>query len=96
MPERSKTEVGTYLLAAANAGRERAAGGGTPGTSDRWLGRLSAPHHLLHPRPWNDAARVPTDAFVGLRLYLEAFDVEEKRAGGAVTLTLLYEHRSGP
>lgn len=89
-----KEEVGSYLLERLNAARQRALAGERVGTFDRYFGPLAAPVHLLYARIWDDPARVPAAPFVGLRIYVERWNVFERQRSPATapTRTLLYEY----
>ncbi len=71
--------IGVFLLRKANAGRAAARAGNAPGYFDRYFGVLTAPHHLLHPTIWSAPEDVPQQPFVGIRLYREYWNVEERR-----------------
>jgi hypothetical protein len=87
--------LGRFLLARANASRLQVLEGGTPGTFDRVLGPLTAPKHTVYPSVWRSAAAVPTEPFVELLVYREAWSVEGRGGGGAaVTLEPLYRYRT--
>lgn len=88
-----KDEVGRYLLERLNAARQHALAGERVGSFDRYFGRLAAPIHLLHARIWDDPARIPATPFVGLRIYVERWNVfDRQRSPGNTTRTLLYEY----
>jgi hypothetical protein len=86
--------VAAELLRLAEAGRARARTGEPPGTSGRGLGPLAAPEFNLHPRRWRAPADAPADPFVGLRVYRERWNQEERRRDPArVERVLVFEHR---
>lgn len=59
-----------------------------------WWGPLNAPYFLLHPVLWRSAADAPAERLIGIRLYLERWNLEERlRDPSAVQRTLLYEYR---
>ena len=91
-PEQDRLAV--WLLDRAESARLRARTGVGVGYLDRFLGPFAAPRFLLHPRFWAEPSTVPPEPFVGLRVYLETWDVEE-RAGdaGRFSRVLLYEYR---
>ena len=90
-----KDEVGRYLLERLNAARQRALAGERVGSFDRYFGRLAAPVHMLYARIWDDPARIPPTPFVGLRIYVERWNVfDRQRSQGNTTRTLLYEYPS--
>lgn len=85
-----------FLLRHVEHARMRAASGERIGRHDRWLGPATAPLFLLHPRRWS-AGRAPAAPFVGLRLYMETWDVEERdRDPAAVTRRLLHAYPASP
>ncbi len=89
-PEQDR--VSAFLLEKANAGRASALAGDSPGYFDRYLGVLTAPHHLLHPAIWSDPENVPRQPFVGIRMYREYWNVEERRHDpSAMRLVLVYQ-----
>lgn len=89
----SRDRAARYLVQRIETARARARMGNAPGQFDRFLGSLSAPLFLLHPRLWDDPSRVPADSFVGLRYYLETWNVEDRdRGGGPVQRVLLYSY----
>jgi hypothetical protein len=90
----SREQVARDLLARANAARLRALRGERIGEFGRWLGPLSAPLFLLHPTPWNDAARAPARPLVRLRFYRDVWRLEERaRDGRRGFRRLVYESR---
>lgn len=91
LPPAAQDSAAAYLLTRVNVARERVREGKSPGTQGRLLGPLRAPFHLLHPKRWTSPATVPGTAFVGLRVYREAWDLEERAAGRSrVERTLAY------
>jgi len=82
-----------FLLAHVEEARRRARAGGGVGYFDRFLGPFAAPYFVLHPKTW--PAEAPEEPFVGLRVYLESWNVRD-RAGdpSAITRSLSYEYRS--
>jgi hypothetical protein len=63
------------------------------GYFDRALGLLTAPYFDLHPRVWSTGAGAPPEPFVGLRVYREAWDHEQRlRRPDALERTLVDEH----
>ena len=88
----ARDRVASYLLRRCNHAREEAS---TVGLSypNHWLGPLTAPTHLLHPTFWSHLDRVPKTPFVGLRIYEESWNLEERRLGDApVTRVLVFEY----
>lgn len=93
LPPDARDRVGAWLLSQANAARQTAIEGGTPGTWSRILGRLTAPPHFFHATRWSDPAHAPAEPFEGIRLYLEYFDVEARaRDPDRLRLVLVYEY----
>jgi hypothetical protein len=93
LDEGRRAQVAAHLLAAAERGRQRARGGHAPGTFDRILGPLAAPYFNLHPRRWTAPERTPARPFVGLRVYRETWNQEERRRDPTrVRRQLVYEH----
>jgi hypothetical protein len=94
LPPEAKAVVAAHLLRLAEEGRARSRAGGGPGTFDRFLGPLTAPHFNLHPRRWGSPAETPAQPFVGLRVYRERWSQEERRRDpGRVERVLLFDHR---
>jgi hypothetical protein len=76
---RARERVAAYLLERAEAARARARAGAGVGYFDRFLGPLTAPSFVLHPRLWPAASSAPARPFVRVRLYREAWSLEERR-----------------
>jgi len=95
-PKLSRAEqdhAARYLLGLVEAARARAASERRVGYFDRFLGPLTAPNFLLHPRLWI-AGAVPSSRFVGLRVYSETLVLDNPaRGGGVVRRRLDYEYR---
>lgn len=92
-----RDEAARDLLQRANAAARRVQAGARPGSFDRFLGPLSAPLFHLHPAPWTGPATLPPMPFVGLRVYTESWDPDERaRDPSRVTRRLLYEYRDAP
>ena len=84
-------EASRHLLGLAEAARAHAVAEGRVGYFDRFLGPLTAPDFLLHPRSWPPA---PTEPFVGLRVYSETLVLDAPARGGGVSQRVLdYEYR---
>jgi hypothetical protein len=95
LSRQSQDRVAAYLLALVERSRSEWAAGTPTRHFDRYLGPLSAPFFLGHPERWVPGSRVPPLPFVGLRLYKESWNVEERRRDSArVTRSLVYEYRS--
>jgi hypothetical protein len=86
-------QAAAFLLQRAETARRRAAAGGRVGATDR-LGPLTAPGFDLHPRTWT-AGALPAAPFVGLRVYRESWNQEERRRDPSrVSRRLFYEYRA--
>ena len=79
LPAAAQDRVAAYLLEKAESSRRRAQSGGSAGYLHRYLGPLAAPEFDLHPRPWSSPGAVPARPFVGLRVYRETWNQEERR-----------------
>ena len=91
----SQDRVASYLLANIERARTRWAAGNPELHFERYLGPFSAPFFLGHPERWIAGAQVPGKPFVGLRLYKESWNVEERQRDPAkVSRTLAYEYRA--
>jgi len=89
----ARDRVLQHLLGVAERARLRARGGGTVGYFERYLGPLAAPYFDLHPRTWWPGAGTPPEPFVGLRVYKESWDHEERRRHpDRVTRVLVHEY----
>jgi len=89
-----RDSAAAYLLQRLNIARARVRRGAAPGRQERWLGPLRAPFHTLHPRVWTGPAAVPDAPFVGLRIYGERWDLEERAIDPTrVRRELLYQYR---
>ena len=80
-----------FLLEHVERERRRAQVGDGVGYFDRFLGPLTAPYFVLHPRTWPaQAGNVP---FVALRVYHESWSVRARAADAtAVERTLVYQY----
>jgi hypothetical protein len=84
-----------FLLQLSNVAREQASSAAGLAFSNRWLGPLTAPTHLLHPAIWSHAQNVPHTPFVRLRIYEESWDLEARiHAPAEITRMLAYEYPS--
>lgn len=93
LPLDVQDRVGAWLLSKANAARQAALDGRTPGTWGRLLGPLTAPTHFVHRPRWSGPADVPAQPFAGIRVYLEYFDVEARaRDPDKLRLVPIYEY----
>lgn len=90
-----RDRVAAYQLGLVEAARRRFAAGDDGTAFSRFLGPFSAPFFLGHPDRWSPRERVPPAPFVGLRLYKETWNVEERHADpGKVRRVLAYEYRA--
>jgi len=93
MDPASRDRVASYLLQLSNHARERALIQGGLNFSNRWLGPLTAPTHLLHPAIWSHLDGVPRNPFLGLRIYQESWDLEVGASAPAKSQRVLaYEY----
>jgi hypothetical protein len=91
----SRDRAAAYLLDLVERARTRWAAGTPDRHFDKYLGPLSAPFFLGHPRHWIAGVRVPDTRFVALRLYKETWNVEERqRDPSRVVRRLAYEYRA--
>ncbi len=82
-----------FIVQLAERGRQDARAGRTVGYFDRWWGPLAAPYFLLHPKWWRSPATTPMEPIVGLRLYRESWNLQERRtAPSAVQRSLVFEY----
>ena len=94
LPPAAQDQVAAHLLEKAEGARRRAAAGDGAGYLDRFLGPLAAPEFDLHPRLWSSPAWVPAQPFVGVRVYRETWNQEERRLDPSrFRRLLLYETR---
>lgn len=89
LPEDGRQRAAAYILERVERSRRRAAAGGRVGDFERFLGPLTAPYFLLHPRRWTSPDRTPPRPFVRLRLYHLTWE----RGTGIVARDLEYESR---
>lgn len=91
----ARDRAGAYMLALVEGNRRRWAGGDPEPYFHRYLGPLSAPLFLGAPDRWSPGPGTPATPFVGLRLYRETWDVEERHRDPAkVSRTVIYEYRA--
>ena len=94
LPVEQQREAGRYLLELVNRARARAVAGERVGSFERYFGRFKAPTHVLYLPIWNDRSRVPGAPFVGLRIYLERWNVfTRQRDPAQFERTLLFDWR---
>ena len=90
----SQDHAAAFLLDLIERSRSAWAAGAPIRYLDKYLGPFSAPLFLGHPAYWGPPAGVPREPFVGLRIYTETWDVEERaRDPSKVTRKLDYEYR---
>ena len=83
-----------FLVEVADRGRRQAAKGQPVGSFTHLWGPLTAPYFLLHPKLWQSPATTPLEPFIGLRLYRDAWNLEERsRTPDAIQRVLIYEYR---
>jgi hypothetical protein len=93
LDRRTQDAAAEHLLQLAERGIERVRSGDSPGHAG-FLGRFSAPSFLLHPALWHTAADLPSELLVGLRLYDERWDLEERlRDPAALQRILRFDYR---
>lgn len=89
----ARDRVASYLLQLSNDAREEALSTAGLASVNRWLGPLTAPTHLLHPAIWSHVDRVPRNPFVGLRIYEDSWNLEERRLTNArITRVRAFEY----
>lgn len=94
LDRRVQDDAAEHLLELVEGAIDDVRAGEDLNTRGRALGRLSAPAFLLHPSLWRTVGDVPAEPLIGLRLYIERWDLEERlRDRSAVQRTLLYEYR---
>jgi hypothetical protein len=90
----ARDRVGAYLLRRSNLAREQALSSAGLPYPNRWFGPLTAPTHMLHPAIWSHLESVPRNSFVELRVYEEAWNLEERhRDPQKVTRVLVFDYR---
>lgn len=90
-------EAAAYLLRLAEEGRLRAVHGERVGRFERYFGRAAAPSHFLFVRSWEQGVALPKGSFVGLRIYEDSWDVQERaRDPQAFRRKLLYQFPRAP
>ena len=88
-----RDQAGAFLVALAERGRQRAARGERVGYFDRLWGPFTAPYFLLHDKLWASPDTTPPVALVGVRLYHESWNLEERRVSPSVVQrSLVYEY----
>ena len=89
-----RDKAADFLVELSEHNRQQATREKQVGSFDRFWGPLSAPYFLLHPRVWSSSATVPPQPLVGLRLYREKWNIEERaRTPQSVERLLVYEYR---
>jgi hypothetical protein len=90
----ARDRVGAYLLSRSNLAREQALSSAGLPYANRWFGPLTAPGHMLHPAIWSRPESVPHKSFVGLRIYEETWNPEERsHEPQKVTRVLVSDYR---
>ncbi len=72
----SKRESFAYILTLVRDGQKRMRSSNSPGYFDRYLGPVTAPYFLLHPKIWK-ASKYPQQRLIGLRFYRESWKLGE-------------------
>jgi len=90
----ARERVGAYLLGRSNVARVQALSPAGLPYPNRWFGPLTAPTHMLHPAIWSHPESVPHNSFVGLRVYEETWNLEERtHSPQKVTRVLVFDYR---
>ena len=80
-----------FLVERIERARLSAREGRRVGYFDRVWGPFAAPYFLLHPDWWSSPTRTPPDPLVGIRLYHETWQVDQRRSDpSAVQRSLVY------
>jgi hypothetical protein len=94
LDERGKRTAFAWLLDSIESSREHRVRTGRFPVASAPLGPLTSPRFLMAPRFW-DGAGAPREKLVGLRLYRDRWNLEERaRNATARRSTLVYEYRS--
>lgn len=89
----AQDRAAAWLLDQAERARFRAREGGGVGYFERFLGPLTAPYFMQHPKTWRGPESVPAQSFVGLRIYKETWNLMERRRDpGRFERVRLYEY----
>ena len=92
LPAAQQDEAAGHLLLLANASRRRVLEGGSIGIFARYFGSAAAPTHFLFTRKWDGRAALPKESFLGLRIYEDSWDIEQRyRDPHAFQRRLLYQ-----
>lgn len=90
-----RDRVAGYLLSIVETARIRWLAGNADMRFERYLGVFSAPFFLGHPDRWTSPAKVPVSPFVGLRLYRERWNIDERANDPSrVVRVLAYEYKT--
>jgi hypothetical protein len=88
-----RVQVAEFIVQLAERGRQAAIAGRTVGYFGRFWGPLTAPYFLLHPKWWSSPATTPREPLVGIRVYRESWNLEQRRtAPSAVQRSLVFEY----
>lgn len=88
-----QAQAAEFIVQLAEQGRQAALAGRTVGYFDRLWGPLTAPYFLLHPQWWSSPAQTPREPLVGIRVYRESWNLQERRtAPSAVRRSLMFEY----
>ncbi len=88
-----RTRAAEFMVQLAEQGRQDARAGRTVGYFDRLWGPLAAPYFLLHPKWWSVPGTTPPTPLVGIRLYRESWNLEQRRTDpSAVQRSLVFEY----
>ena len=94
-PTEQQKRVAAFVIARAETARIRFRATGHAGTRGRFLGKLAAPYHFARPEVWRTSNDVPDSPFIGLQIWEEEWDVDERFADETrVRRRLLFEHKS--
>ena len=88
-----RARAAEFMVQLAERGRQAASAGRTVGYFDRFWGPLAAPYFLLHPKRWSSPGVTPREPLVGIRVYSESWDLQQRRtAPSAVQRSLVFEY----
>jgi rRNA processing protein Gar1 len=91
LDRKDRDRAADFLVDLVERARISAREGRRVGYVDRAWGRLAAPYFLLHPEWWRSPSTTPPEPLVGVRLYHETWNLDERRANpSAVRRSLVY------